>query len=100
MKEKTNIEKYIEEQELEKQELEKKFNDFVSSIDKEEFNERKKRLEYFVFEEKQKQILFARYNNFIMDIRKPSFWVFCIFVIWFIIDLIMLLWRVVLAIVW
>lgn len=84
-KENNNLQKYLDIEGNEIDNLQKKFEKKIRDISRLDIEERKKQLDYFVYTEKKRQNLFIRYNNFIMDIRKPSFLMFCI---WFVFSLI------------
>jgi hypothetical protein len=86
--ENNNLQKYLDVEEKEIYNLQKKFENKIKEISGLDVEERKKQLAYFIYTEKKKQSLFARYNNFILDIRKPSFLWFLIWVVFSLIGLI------------
>lgn len=85
--ENNNLQKYLDIEGNEINNLQKKFEKKIKEISDLSVEERKQQLDYFVYTEKKKQSLFARYNNFIIDIRKPSFLWFLIWIVFSLIGL-------------
>lgn len=75
------LNEYLEEENKEIDATEEEFEKFLMDADSLPLSNRAERLRYLVDIATEKKRMFAKYNNFIMDIRKPSFSVFCLWLI-------------------
>ena len=76
------LKEYLKQEKENKERIEEEFFQLMNELDGSDLtvDERRKKLREYVRMEKDKQSIFARYNNFIMDVRKPSFGFFIMWV--------------------